>query len=198
MSTDVEATAAGSARNTSPTGVGKIVAQCPGGGQHRTDADRRRGVLPAGHIALRLQLGACPGPRNWRLGVFGWSVFLGMAVATGRESHISIDVVLRLLGPRSRAALEFFGHAVIAAVSFMLLVHGWDYVSRVISASPAAATADEVFSSSPYRSAACSISSSSAGRRRGARSSTASASSPPASPLYLAGALRWAGGLRPE
>ncbi len=78
-----------------------------------------------------------PWPEELATWVFGWAVFLGMAVATRREAHISIDVVLRLLGPRSRAAFEFFGHAVVAACSIMLVVHGYDYMSRVISASPA-------------------------------------------------------------
>jgi len=69
--------------------------------------------------------------------VFGWAVFLGMALVTGRDAHISIDVVTRLLAPRPRAMLELFNRAVMAAASIMLVVHGWDYVNRAIAASPA-------------------------------------------------------------
>ncbi|MCV0395957.1 MAG: TRAP transporter large permease subunit [Rhizobiaceae bacterium] len=78
-----------------------------------------------------------PWPEEFATWVFAWAVFLGMAIATGRNAHISIDVLLRLLSPRNRAALEMFNRAVIAAASIMLVMHGWDYVSRAIAASPA-------------------------------------------------------------
>lgn len=78
-----------------------------------------------------------PWPEEVATWMFGWAVFLGMALATGRNAHIAIDVVLRLLKPRPRLALELFNQAVMAATSIMLIVHGWEYTSRVISASPA-------------------------------------------------------------
>jgi tripartite ATP-independent transporter DctM subunit len=78
-----------------------------------------------------------PWPEELATWVFAWAVFLGMAVATGRDAHISIDVVLRLLPPRGRHRLELFNRAVMAAASIMLVVHGWDYFSRAIAASPA-------------------------------------------------------------
>ncbi|WP_353646301.1 TRAP transporter large permease subunit [Mesorhizobium sp. WSM2239] len=78
-----------------------------------------------------------PWPEEFATWVFAWAVFLGMAVATGRDAHISIDVLLRLLNPRHRATLEMFNRTVMAAASIMLVIHGWDYVSRAISASPA-------------------------------------------------------------
>ncbi|MEO3388737.1 TRAP transporter large permease subunit [Mesorhizobium sp. CAU 1741] len=78
-----------------------------------------------------------PWPEEFATWVFAWAVFIGMAVATGREAHISIDVVLRLLPHRPRSALEFFNRCVMAAASIMLLVHGMDYVNRAIAASPA-------------------------------------------------------------
>lgn len=78
-----------------------------------------------------------PWPEEVATWVFAWAVFLGMAVATGREAHISIDVVLRRLSPRARAGLEFVIRAIMAAASIMLVVHGMDYVQRAIAASPA-------------------------------------------------------------
>ena len=78
-----------------------------------------------------------PWPEELATWVFAWAVFLGMAVATGRESHISIDVAMRALPPRGRDALELFNRAVMAAASIMLVVHGMDYVNRAIAASPA-------------------------------------------------------------
>src|SRR5690606_30160019 len=78
-----------------------------------------------------------PWPEELATWVFAWAVFLGMAIATGREAHISIDVVTRALPARPRAALLLFNRAVMAAASVMLVIHGWDYVSRAIAASPA-------------------------------------------------------------
>ena len=78
-----------------------------------------------------------PWPEEVATWMFGWAVFLGMALATGRNAHIAIDVVLRRLGPRSHAALLLFNQSVMAATSIMLVVHGWAYTTKVISSSPA-------------------------------------------------------------
>jgi tripartite ATP-independent transporter DctM subunit len=78
-----------------------------------------------------------PWPEELATWVFAWAVFLGMAVATGRDAHISIDVVTRALPERPREYLLVFNRAVMAAASIMLMVHGYDYVSRAIAASPA-------------------------------------------------------------
>jgi C4-dicarboxylate transporter DctM subunit len=136
MTLHVETGAAKAAPPSSRAGLGKIV-------ERVLEATSIAAMLIAvGVASLQVTLryvfnSGLPWPEELATWVFAWSVFLGMAVATARDAHISIDVVLRLLGPRPRAALEFFGHAIIAAASFMLLVHGYDYVSRVISASPA-------------------------------------------------------------
>ena len=136
MSTTVETDAAEAVRPAAPTGLGKIV-------ERILEATSIAAMLVAVGVAcLQVTLryvfnSGLPWPEELATWMFAWSVFLGMAVATSRDAHISIDVVLRLLGPGPRSALEFFGHAIIAAASVMLLVHGLDYVSRVISASPA-------------------------------------------------------------
>lgn len=89
-------------------------------------------------VALRYLFNSgLPWPEELAAWVFAWTVFLAMAVATGRDSHISIDVVTRALSERPRFYLMLFNRAVVAAASIMLVVHGWDYVNRVISASPA-------------------------------------------------------------
>lgn len=136
MSTTVETDAAEAVRPAAPTGLGKIV-------ERILEATSIAAMLVAVGVAcLQVTLryvfnSGLPWPEELATWMFAWSVFLGMAVATSRDAHISIDVVLRLLRPGPRSALEFFGHAIIAAASVMLLVHGLDYVSRVISASPA-------------------------------------------------------------
>ncbi len=68
---------------------------------------------------------------------FCWAVFIGMGIATGREAHIAIDTLPKALPPRGRAALAFFNQAIIAASSFMLIIHGAEYVMKAIAASPA-------------------------------------------------------------
>ena len=80
---------------------------------------------------------ALPWPEELAIWAFCWAVFLGMGMATGRDAHIAIDVVTRQLSPRGKAGLGFFNQAIIAASSFMLVIHGLDYVSRAIAASPA-------------------------------------------------------------
>jgi TRAP-type C4-dicarboxylate transport system permease small subunit len=78
-----------------------------------------------------------PWPEELATWVFAWAIFLGMAVATGRDAHISIDVVTRALPERPREMLLLFDRAVMVATSIVLVMHGWDYVSRAIAASPA-------------------------------------------------------------
>lgn len=68
---------------------------------------------------------------------FCWAVFLGMGLATGRDAHIAINSFPNLLKPRARSALAFFNRVVVAAASFMLIIHGAEYVTKAIAASPA-------------------------------------------------------------
>lgn len=78
-----------------------------------------------------------PWPEEVASWAFVWAVMLGMALATARRAHIAIDVLPRLLGPRPRAALEFLIAVIMGTASIVLMVHGMDYMQRVISASPA-------------------------------------------------------------
>lgn len=89
-------------------------------------------------VVLRYGFNAgLPWPEEVASWFFGWAVFLGMACATWRGAHIAIDVLTRALPSGPRAGVDLFNQAVMAATSIMLMVHGWDYTSRVISASPA-------------------------------------------------------------
>lgn len=68
---------------------------------------------------------------------FCWAIFLGMAVAVGRDSHIAIDTLPKMLSQRNQTRIRFFNRAIIAAASVMFVVHGWVYVTKSIQASPA-------------------------------------------------------------
>jgi tripartite ATP-independent transporter DctM subunit len=95
-------------------------------------------VIACLQVFMRYALrAAMPWPEEVATWAFTWAVLLGMAVATSRNAHITIDAIPRLLPPRARAALEFIIAAVVAAASVVLLVHGADYVQRAIAASPA-------------------------------------------------------------
>lgn len=78
-----------------------------------------------------------PWPEEVAIWCFCWAVFLGMGLATGRDAHIAIDSIPRLLSPRHRSMLDFFNRAIVAASSYMLVIHGYEYVARAIAASPA-------------------------------------------------------------
>jgi tripartite ATP-independent transporter DctM subunit len=80
---------------------------------------------------------ALPWPEEVSIWLFSWAVFLGMALAVGRRSHIAIDVLRPLLPAALHPAHVFFVDAMIAAASCMLVVHGWDFAWRAIQVSPA-------------------------------------------------------------
>ncbi|MBA3520311.1 MAG: TRAP transporter large permease subunit, partial [Rhizobiales bacterium] len=80
---------------------------------------------------------ALPWPEEMAIWAFCWATFLGMALATGRDAHIAIDVVSRFIPPSALRSHVFFVQTVIAASSVMLVVHGAEYVGRAIQVSPA-------------------------------------------------------------
>ena len=89
-------------------------------------------------VTLRYGFNAgLPWPEEVAIWCFCWAVFLGMGLATGRDAHIAIDSIPRLLSPRHRSMLDFFNRAIVAASSYMLVIHGYEYVARAIAASPA-------------------------------------------------------------
>jgi C4-dicarboxylate transporter DctM subunit len=76
-------------------------------------------------------------PEEVSLWAFSWGVFVGMAVAIGRDSHIAIDLVSRFLPASWKPWHAFFVRMVMAAASVMLIVHGIDFMSRAMQVSPA-------------------------------------------------------------
>jgi tripartite ATP-independent transporter DctM subunit len=78
-----------------------------------------------------------PWPEEVALWAFGWAVFLGAAVALGRDTHISIDLLQRFIPSSWRRYHRFFVQAMVAATSIMMMVHGLDFVGRVVQLSPA-------------------------------------------------------------
>lgn len=80
---------------------------------------------------------ALPWPEEVSIWLFTWAVFLGMALAVGRHAHIAIDLLSRFMpAPLRRIHAGFVG-AMIAATSFMMIVHGIDFAGRAIQVSPA-------------------------------------------------------------
>lgn len=76
-------------------------------------------------------------PEEVSLWAFSWGVFLGTAVLIGRNGHIAIDLLSRFMPPRVRAWHTFFTASVVAAASVMLVIHGYDYMTRTMAVSPA-------------------------------------------------------------
>lgn len=76
-------------------------------------------------------------PEEMARWAFVWMVFLGMAVNTGRRSHIAIDFVSGHLPAALQPWHGLLVRTVMAAISIALLVHGSDLVGRSTYVSPA-------------------------------------------------------------
>lgn len=60
-----------------------------------------------------------------------WMVFVGSSLAAGRGAHISVDVLLRLLGNSPASKALIVGVDVLCvAFSVCLVVFGWDLVTQ--------------------------------------------------------------------
>lgn len=59
---------------------------------------------------------------------FVWLVFLGMAVAVRLDSHIAIDMFLRMFPGRLRTGTEYLIESLKVSCCLAMLVHGWDLV----------------------------------------------------------------------
>lgn len=89
-------------------------------------------------VVLRYLFGAAlPWPEEVACWCFGWAVMLGMALATGRGAHITVDLVARALPAAVRPAHAAFVRTVMVAASAALLVHGIAYIGKVYQFSPA-------------------------------------------------------------
>jgi len=68
---------------------------------------------------------------------FGWAVFLGMGLLTGRDGHISIKLAGNRLSDGLAQGHVFVVRMIVAATSVMMIINGSDFVSRVMQVSPA-------------------------------------------------------------
>ncbi len=71
--------------------------------------------------------------------IFAWVVFLGASAASKRDMHISIDVLVRHLGPRARALIRLFGDvllvlflAYVTYLSIKISISSYSRVSPVL------------------------------------------------------------------
>ena len=95
-------------------------------------------VVAVLQVFCRYVLGASlPWPEEVSIWLFTWAVFLGMAVAVGRKSHIAIALLSRAMPAPLLLVHAFLVDALVAATSVMLIVHGWDFAGRAIQVSPA-------------------------------------------------------------
>lgn len=76
-------------------------------------------------------------PEEMAQWAFGWAVFLGMALLTGRNSHITVGFIAKLLPPHLHAVQKYLSRMIVAATSVMLIVHGIDFMNRAMQVSPA-------------------------------------------------------------
>ncbi len=72
-------------------------------------------------------------PIIWAEEVLGyalvWLVYLGAILVTVDRSHLTMDLLSNLLGPRARTALEVFGALVFAAVGGVIIFQGWSSIA---------------------------------------------------------------------
>lgn len=78
-----------------------------------------------------------PWPEELAQWAFGWAVFLGMALLTSRNSHITIGFLARLLPASIQAMQAHLSRIIVAATSVMLIVHGVDFMNRAMQVSAA-------------------------------------------------------------
>lgn len=59
---------------------------------------------------------------------YQWLSYLGAALAVRYRAHYGVDFVVRFLGPRFKAPLEWLEHAVVWLLALFMLFYGWRIV----------------------------------------------------------------------
>lgn len=59
---------------------------------------------------------------------YQWLSYLGAALAVRYRAHYGVDLVVRLLGPRSKALLQWLEHVVVWSLALFMVVYGWRIV----------------------------------------------------------------------
>ena len=78
-----------------------------------------------------------PWPEEAAQFLFVWAVFLGMALLTRRDRHISISLFGPGLSDRARGMHDAFLRVATAAACIILVVHGIDFMNRTMQVLPA-------------------------------------------------------------
>jgi len=63
---------------------------------------------------------------------FAWLIFLGMSYGVRVNAHIGIDAVTKMLAPAAQRAVGMVGAALCAIYAVIVLIGGWNYVSKMI------------------------------------------------------------------
>ena len=64
---------------------------------------------------------------------YQWLSFLGAALAVRYRAHFGVDLLVRLLGPRFKSAIERLEHLVVWLLAIFMIVYGW----RIVESSAA-------------------------------------------------------------
>jgi TRAP-type C4-dicarboxylate transport system permease small subunit len=59
---------------------------------------------------------------------YQWLSYFGAALAVRYRAHYGVDFVVRFLGPRWKAPLEWLEHAVVWLIALFMLFYGWRIV----------------------------------------------------------------------
>jgi TRAP-type C4-dicarboxylate transport system permease small subunit len=62
-----------------------------------------------------------------------WMVMIGMLLVTAERSHIALEIITGRVGPRAKAGLAVFHHAVIGVACAYAAWQSYKFVSRVIA-----------------------------------------------------------------
>ena len=63
---------------------------------------------------------------------FVWLIFLGAAIAVKEGTHLVLDMVTSMVGPRARTAMQYWVLSLILASSGVILYAGVNYCMRAI------------------------------------------------------------------
>ena len=67
--------------------------------------------------------------------LFAWASFLGSAVLVGRSEHFSIDLIVRLLPPRTRRGLRIGVTLLVIGFALLMVIYGLSVSRRLLTAS---------------------------------------------------------------
>lgn len=63
--------------------------------------------------------------------LFVWTIYLGTAVMAGQRRHMRIDFLVGRVSPGMQRRIDWFAQIVVAAACVAMVVHGWEFCSRV-------------------------------------------------------------------